>query len=761
MNDHLSHMRNNPYLPSQQSVPHAFNLSRVRVHNMTDEGPPGPGLLNGRSDGPDTATEDAPRVILFRNLFLQSEANLNRLLQPSEPLSEARTPQWDHVAPENATKSVPPSKKPTRAIDEDDYGDEEDEDDDSPIAESPLLQKVAAASAARGNASPASTIPGKPPLVQRTSTASDPSKTSDDARKQLQHDKLAAEEAAKLSFHTMFYTLEHDRVAMLEQQKIDELDRQVEAEVSGDQRNKTSNATTGGTQQGSLSSANLGASSLMLKHLLARIDSKRSMVRAQDWQLRKLIGEVRKNRSKWASEDKIGQEELYEAAEKVLQELKALTEHSGPFLNRVNKRDAPDYYNIIKHPMDIGTMMKKLKNIAYKSKKEFVDDLNLIWNNCLRYNTDPNHFLRKKALIMQKHTESLVFLIPDIVVRDRAEVEAEERRMQHLDAELDGMEDSDDEPIMASRGRKAPSKVAKKGNSSTRKAPPMINEGTPGADSKPFSSMSSSTNLRNNFLRADSDAPMEGIVNGFSTPPPGGNLTPYGLNGVFNIGAPASQADASDVEGNGTSVNEIAQPEESELVDLEFRTWKQVTKKARAVAAAERNRLFVNNRLNPEEPALLRSKAGMRRFARLQKKLLQPQGGVRTSAATPSQMRKDSIPEVPGETLAEGVEAADDDNILPDYYDPVSAIPDIDERLRWDEDEDGHVFNHAEECLRVVPKGHFTAPDSTLAKKINANMRQMQETRRVCAKIGIVRQMQMQMQVSSLHFFIVSMSGVC
>ena len=57
-----------------------------------------------------------------------------------------------------------------------------------------------------------------------------------------------------------------------------------------------------------------------------------------------LMSEVRKNRSKWASEDKIGQEELYESAEKVLSELKAMTEHSTAFLTRVNKREAPDYY---------------------------------------------------------------------------------------------------------------------------------------------------------------------------------------------------------------------------------------------------------------------------------------------------------------------------------------------------------------------------------------------------------------------------------
>ena len=55
--------------------------------------------------------------------------------------------------------------------------------------------------------------------------------------------------------------------------------------------------------------------------------------------------EVRKNRSKWASEENVNQEELYEALEKVLTELKAHTEYSTPFLTRVNKRDAPDYYN--------------------------------------------------------------------------------------------------------------------------------------------------------------------------------------------------------------------------------------------------------------------------------------------------------------------------------------------------------------------------------------------------------------------------------
>lgn len=55
------------------------------------------------------------------------------------------------------------------------------------------------------------------------------------------------------------------------------------------------------------------------------------------------------------------------------------------FLQKVNKRDAPNYYKIVKNPMDLGTVEKKLAN--YNNLKEFKDDLDLIWDNCIKYNT--------------------------------------------------------------------------------------------------------------------------------------------------------------------------------------------------------------------------------------------------------------------------------------------------------------------------------------------------------------------------------------
>ena len=51
--------------------------------------------------------------------------------------------------------------------------------------------------------------------------------------------------------------------------------------------------------------------------------------------------------------------------------LKGYTEHSYPFLHRVRKSEAPDYFDVIDNPMDLGTMHKKLRRCEYLSKKEF------------------------------------------------------------------------------------------------------------------------------------------------------------------------------------------------------------------------------------------------------------------------------------------------------------------------------------------------------------------------------------------------------
>jgi hypothetical protein len=50
-------------------------------------------------------------------------------------------------------------------------------------------------------------------------------------------------------------------------------------------------------------------------------------------------------KSKWASDEYIGQDYLYDAVEKVLNELKAASNYSTPFLRPVSRKETPDYYD--------------------------------------------------------------------------------------------------------------------------------------------------------------------------------------------------------------------------------------------------------------------------------------------------------------------------------------------------------------------------------------------------------------------------------
>lgn len=328
-----------------------FRRSRTpNNHSIASSGP-----LPGHAAEPEPNAEDDPRLARFRGLYAQSEARLVALFgENQETAAEGQTDgveqqgEGGESAPgQGRGESAALPKKPARTIDEDDYDDYDDEDEDDTGTCSLLKSKSTGAPSIPTVPSPAKIIvPSSSSSTGAKETASQ-GKTSEDVRKKLEEDKKAAEDAAKRSFHTLFYTLENDKDAMVEQQKLEESDRQVDVELSGQGSSgiHANNAVAGTAQQGTLSQANLGASSLTLKHLIARIDAKRELVRASDADLRSLMSEVRKNRSKWASEEKVGQEELYEAAEKVLSELKAMTEHSNAFLTRVNKREAPDYYN--------------------------------------------------------------------------------------------------------------------------------------------------------------------------------------------------------------------------------------------------------------------------------------------------------------------------------------------------------------------------------------------------------------------------------
>ena len=70
--------------------------------------------------------------------------------------------------------------------------------------------------------------------------------------------------------------------------------------------------------------------------------------------------------------------------------MKAVWKHQfgWPFQTPVDaiKLNIPDYHKIIKHPMDFGTIKKRLDHNYYFSAKECIKDFNTVFTNCYVYN---------------------------------------------------------------------------------------------------------------------------------------------------------------------------------------------------------------------------------------------------------------------------------------------------------------------------------------------------------------------------------------
>lgn len=74
---------------------------------------------------------------------------------------------------------------------------------------------------------------------------------------------------------------------------------------------------------------------------------------------------------------------------RILSKLRKHKPYSIPFLLPVKKKDAYNYYDIIKHPMDLQAMQRKIEQGLTKyDEREFLSDLNLIYNNCMQYNIE-------------------------------------------------------------------------------------------------------------------------------------------------------------------------------------------------------------------------------------------------------------------------------------------------------------------------------------------------------------------------------------
>ncbi|SCU92118.1 LAMI_0E08856g1_1 [Lachancea mirantina] len=613
------------------------------------------------------------------------------------------------------------------------------------------------------------------------------------------------------SFNKIYHSFEGDKETLLKRLKLEQSDKMLESskkrrysQVSEDdevhKQNEQDQVSDSGDKKTRIPespektiSVNLGSANFSLKHLLSSIQDNKAKLGISDYELRHLIMDVRKNRSKWASDDRIGQEELYDACEKVVLELRNYTEHSTAFLNRVSKREAPNYYQIIKKPMDLNTILKKLKTFQYNSKQDFVEDLRLIWKNCLTYNSDPKHFLRAHAIAMQKKSLTLIPLIPDIVIRDRAEVEKE---FEDIDNEnlKDGLVDEE----TSGTGRKGGNvrgivhendEVGKiNGSNSVEDKPKTSPKTLPEEDNQveePDGRPEQETDREHQELsKAPGIAQHDPeVIEKFDSEVQSndGDDLQDGTKELQKVAGNEAKHVEGEEEENDDEEEEEEEEEEGEeglesglfltekdddADDLELSTWKSLTATARADMCAKRAGLFKGPEINHEALAILRNPSKMKGFDQILKEYHEQQEAeVRRRELENESMMKNgfgAIVKTESEDLPQSqllpsannsaseidksaTEIELDDASVLMEYNVANAVPEVTYKGLDNETLDKEESLLVQKVLLEgdkMPNVFALNTDKGLSNKTNRNIQLIQEVRHICHKISLIRMLQ-------------------
>ncbi|KAJ7776048.1 hypothetical protein DFH07DRAFT_74082 [Mycena maculata] len=151
-----------------------------------------------------------------------------------------------------------------------------------------------------------------------------------------------------------------------------------------------------------------------MNNLLRTLTDSKTKAAYPEYDLKLLLTTVKEGRRQ-AHDSKLT-DPFYDSLENLLLDLRttSIDNHDAEaFLKPVSRAEVPDYYDVITNPMDLQTMLKKVKQKQYKSKREFKDDLDLIWSNCFTYNATETHPLRQCAKRLKVKADRLLHNITD------------------------------------------------------------------------------------------------------------------------------------------------------------------------------------------------------------------------------------------------------------------------------------------------------------------------------------------------------------
>ncbi|KAJ2946083.1 hypothetical protein O0L34_g5002 [Tuta absoluta] len=149
--------------------------------------------------------------------------------------------------------------------------------------------------------------------------------------------------------------------------------------------------------------------------------------------------------------------------------LKVMPE-AWPFLKPVNKKQVKDYYNVIKKPIDMETMGKKIQAHKYHSREDFLRDINLLVENCRAYNGLNSQFTRQAEAILKVTQESLEQFGEHVSQLEANIAKVQAKMLEDAEHSDDLDEPPPPEPSDGKRGRGRPRKH--KPSTSTSDGPP-------------------------------------------------------------------------------------------------------------------------------------------------------------------------------------------------------------------------------------------------------------------------------------------------
>ncbi|XP_062486065.1 transcription initiation factor TFIID subunit 1 isoform X8 [Pezoporus occidentalis] len=113
---------------------------------------------------------------------------------------------------------------------------------------------------------------------------------------------------------------------------------------------------------------------------------------------------------------------------------------SWPFHHPVNKKFVPDYYKVIVNPMDLETIRKNISKHKYQSRETFLDDVNLILTNSIKYNGPDSQYTKTAQEIVNICYQTLAEYDEHLTQLERDISTAKEAALEEADLEsLDPM----------------------------------------------------------------------------------------------------------------------------------------------------------------------------------------------------------------------------------------------------------------------------------------------------------------------------------